>query len=160
VAVEAHGATACVRTATGEHCHARHAIVCSGADLRTLFPEQLAKAGLARCKLLMLRTVPLPAVHLGATLASGLTLRRYASFRMCPSWPRLEAESVELEVLKRGIHILIVQEADGSLVIGDSHEYAPGDLDEILDVRTEQLILAEAGRLARGVNGPIAARWH
>jgi FAD dependent oxidoreductase TIGR03364 len=160
VAVGAHGGTACVRTAAGEELHARHAVVCGGADLRTLFPERLVGAGLVRCKLLMLRTVPLPAVHLPVTLASGLTLRRYASFRMCPAWQKLEAEPVDAEVLRRGIHILMVQDADGSLVIGDSHEYAPGDLDEVLDVRTEELILAEAARLARGAGGPIAARWH
>jgi FAD dependent oxidoreductase TIGR03364 len=159
VAAGLHAGMACVRTAAGEEFHARHAVICGGADLRTLFPERLAGAGLVCCKLLMLRTAPLAAIRLPVTLASGLTLRRYASFRLCPAWQKLQEEAVGPEVLRRGIHILMVQDADGSVVIGDSHEYAPGDLDEILDVRTEELILAEAARLAREASGPIAARW-
>jgi FAD dependent oxidoreductase TIGR03364 len=160
VAAGLHAGMACVRTAAGDELYARHAVICGGADLRTLFPDRLARAGLLRCKLLMLRTAPLAAVRLPVTLASGLTLRRYASFRLCPAWQKLQQEPADPELLRRGIHILMVQNADGSVVIGDSHEYAPGDLDEVLDVRTEELILAEAARLARGIGGPIAARWH
>jgi FAD dependent oxidoreductase TIGR03364 len=148
-----------VETAAGEVFRARHVLVCGGADLRTLFPERLA-ANLLRCKLLMLRTTPLAELHLPLNLASGLTLRRYASFRQCPRWSKLEREPVDSELTERGIHILVVQDADGSLVVGDSHEYAEGDLDEVLDGRTEELILREAGRLLALPAWPIARRWH
>jgi glycine/D-amino acid oxidase-like deaminating enzyme len=54
----------------------------------------------------------------------------------------------------------MVQDADGSVVVGDSHEYSAGDLDEVLNVRTEELILAEARKLVRLETWQIAERWH
>ncbi len=160
VEVSASSGEARVRTADGDEFHARHVVVCSGADLRTLFPERFRAAGLHRCKLLMLRTVPQADRCLPATLASGLTLRRYPSFRLCPGLANLEAEAVDTELTDRGIHILMVQDPDGSVVVGDSHEYSAGDLDDVLDVRTEELILREAGRLAVLPSWRIAERWH
>jgi FAD dependent oxidoreductase TIGR03364 len=149
-----------VRTADGDVFRARHVVVCTGADLRTLFPGRLHAAGLYRCKLLMLRTAPQPEGYLPVTLASGLTLRRYPSFRRCPRWADLEAEAVDPELTSRGIHVFMVQDPDGSVVIGDSHQYSAGDLDDVLDVRTEDLILREAGRLALLQSWRIAERWH
>ena len=45
-----------MRTAVGTELHARHAVVCNGSDLRTLFPDRFTAAGFQRCKLQMLRT--------------------------------------------------------------------------------------------------------
>jgi FAD dependent oxidoreductase TIGR03364 len=162
VAVQAwaKGGEACVRTAAGAELHARHAVVCNGADLRTLFPERFAAAGFERCKLHMMRTVPQPQSRLPTTVASGLTLRRYSAFAVCPSWARLNEESTAAGVREAGIHILIVRDEDGSFVIGDSHEYSAGDLNEILDARLETLILSEARRLIRLPSWEIAERWH
>jgi FAD dependent oxidoreductase TIGR03364 len=162
VAVEtwAAGGEACVRTAAGEELHGRHVVVCNGADLRTLFPEHFAAAGFERCKLQMLRTLPQPQLRLPPTLASGLTLRRYPAFAACPSWRRLKEESVAPGVLEAGIHILMVQDPDGSFVVGDSHEHSAGDLSEILDTRIETLILSEARKLIRLTSWDIAERWH
>jgi FAD dependent oxidoreductase TIGR03364 len=158
VGVTARGGEACVRTAAGAELHARHAVVCNGSDLRTLFPERFVAAGFERCKLLMLRTLPQPS--LPVTVASGLTLRRYPSFQLCPSWAKLADEPVAAGVLERGIHILMVQDADGSLVVGDSHEYGAGDLNEILNSATERLIVAEARKLVRLASWEIVERWH
>jgi glycine/D-amino acid oxidase-like deaminating enzyme len=63
-------------------------------------------------------------------------------------------------VLEAGIHILMVQDPDGSIVVGDSHESNTGDLSEILDARIESLILAEARKLAQPASWEIAERWH
>jgi D-hydroxyproline dehydrogenase subunit beta len=48
VQVWARGGEACVQTAEGEELHARHAIVCNGSDLRTLFPDRFKAAGFER----------------------------------------------------------------------------------------------------------------
>jgi FAD dependent oxidoreductase TIGR03364 len=160
VGVWAKGGEACVRTADGAELHARQVVVCNGSDLRTLFPDRLAAAGFERCKLLMLRTVPQPQVRLPTTVASGLTLRRYPAFASCPSWARLSQEPVAPGVLEAGIHILTVQDPDGSFVVGDSHEYSSGDLNEILDTRPEGLILSEARKLLDLPSWVIAERWH
>jgi FAD dependent oxidoreductase TIGR03364 len=160
VHVWANGGEACVRTADGSELHARHAIVCNGSDLRTLFPDRFQAAGFERCKLQMLRTVAQPHLRLPTTLASGLTLRRYPAFANCPSYARLRDEPVAPGVLEAGIHILTVQDADGSFVLGDSHEYGTGDLNEILDTRIEALILSEARKLIALTSWEIAQRWH
>ncbi|HTU17860.1 MAG TPA: TIGR03364 family FAD-dependent oxidoreductase [Gemmataceae bacterium] len=160
VNVWASGDEACVRTADGAEFHARHAVVCNGSDLRTLFPNRFKSAGFERCKLLMLRTVAQPHLHLPTTVASGLTLRRYPAFASCPSWPRLSEEPVATGVQEAGIHILTVQDSDGSFVVGDSHEYGTGDLNEILDARLETLILTEAQKLIELTSWEIAERWH
>src|SRR5262249_14548334 len=147
VEVRAGGGEACVRTADGAEYRARHAVVCNGADLRTLFPGRFAAAGFERCKLLMLRTVAQPQMHLPTTVASGLALRRYPAFAGCPSMARLAREPAAPGVLGAGIHILMVQDSDGSFVVGDSHEYGAGDLSDVLDARVEAIILSEARKL-------------
>src|SRR5262249_4807786 len=105
VAVEvwASGGEACVRTAARAELHARHVVVCNGSDLRPLFPDRFIAAGFERCKLQMLRTLPQPRLRLPTTVASGLTLRRYPAFSICPSWARLNEESVAPGVLEAGI---------------------------------------------------------
>ena len=160
VDVSASGGSVRVGTAAGRRFSARHVFVCCGADLRTLFPNRLAAAGLVRCKLQMLRTVARNSPPLSATIASGLSLRWYPSFRICKSWQGLREESHDPELTRRGIHVLMVQDADGSVVIGDSHEYSSGDLDDQLSARTEALILREARRLARLELWEVAERWH
>jgi FAD dependent oxidoreductase TIGR03364 len=159
VEVRASGGEACVRTADGAEIHARHAVVCNGSDLRTLFPDRFTAAGFQRCKLLMLRTVAQPHLRLPTTVASGLTLRRYPAFAGCPSFARLVQEPAAPGVLEAGIHILTVQDPDGSFVVGDSHEYGTGDLSDILDARVEALILSEAQKLIELSSWEVAERW-
>ncbi len=151
---------ACVRTADGADLHARHVVICNGSDLRTLFPERFKSAGFQRCKLLMMRTVAQPQLRLLTNLASGLTLRRYPAFAQCPSWNKLADEPVAAGVLENGIHILMVQDPDGSFVVGDSHTYSSGDHSEILDSHIESLILTEAEKLVALDDWSIAERWH
>jgi FAD dependent oxidoreductase TIGR03364 len=160
VDVRARGGEACVRTADGAELRARHAILCNGSDLRTLFPDRFQAAGFERCKLLMLRTAAQPGLHMPATVASGLTLRRYPAFTICPSWAKLSQELVAPGVLEAGIHILAVQDPDGSFVVGDSHEHGAGDLNEILDARLETLILSQARKLLALPSWDIVERWH
>jgi FAD dependent oxidoreductase TIGR03364 len=157
--VESDGNDCVVTTAAGARFRCRHAFVCTGGDFRTLFPTLFAKSGLTRCRLQMMRTRPL-ATALPTTLASGLSLRWYPSFQMCRSWAKLRDEAVDGELERRGIHILLVQDADGRVVVGDSHEYSGGDFPPGLDATTEALILREAGRMIRLPEDPVAERWH
>ena len=149
-----------VVTADGTAYACGHVFVCGGADLRTLFPEQFASAGLVLCKLQMLRLGAQPDVRLRTTIASGLSIRWYPSFQSCKTFERLRAEPVNAEVARHGIHVLMVQDEDGSIVVGDSHQYSSGDLDDTLDGSTESMILREARRLARLPSWDVLERWH
>jgi FAD dependent oxidoreductase TIGR03364 len=125
-----------VFTATG-HYAARHIVVAPGPDLSSLFPEVYARRRVTLCKLHMLR-VAAPGWRLPAAVMSDLGLVRYLGYRT-PSLPALQArlEAEQPEHLADGIHLIAVQGADGSLVVGDSHHYAdthdpfqPRDIDD------------------------------
>jgi FAD dependent oxidoreductase TIGR03364 len=138
------------------------AIVFSGDDFETLFPETFAAAGLTRCKLQMMRTFPQPgAWQLGPALAAGLTLRFYKSFQICSTLARLKEriahEKPEYE--RWAIHVLASQTADGAITLGDSHEYGP--VVDIFDKpEIDDLILREAATFLNLPDPRIAQRWH
>jgi len=152
-----------VRLARGDEIPADEVFVCSGADLRTLFPERLAQRPVALCKLLMMRTVPQPASYrLAPHVATGLSLIHYESFQQCPSLERLRTrlERDFAEYLANGIHVLATQNARGELLIGDSHHYGD-DAEEPFDsARVEQLIVEYLARRIDVAEPKIAARWH
>jgi len=158
--VECRSERCLVTTASGEHFEAADVFICSGAETRLLFPEIWAAAGIEYCKLQMLRTVPQTAGEMPTNLASGLSIRRYPSFSDCPSWPKLSSQPVEAGYDERGIHLLIVEDFEGRLVVGDSHQYGTEDFDFRLEAETEALILRYAKRMVAGVNWTVERRWH
>lgn len=150
-----------VQTAGGDSHRFDRIVLCGGSEVETVYPGFLGRHGLRRCKLQMLATSPgtLPE-GLGPFLAGGLTLRHYANFAHCPSLAavreRVARESPELD--RFGIHVMVAENEDGSLVLGDSHEYvdfAPFDRQEI-----DGLILRELRRIAVLPDWTIAERWH
>ena len=139
-----------------------HAIVCSGDDFETLFPEMFASSGLTRVKLQMLRTERQPeGWHLGPALASGLTLRFYSSFSVCKTLPalrnRIQQETPEYD--RWGIHGLVSQTAQGELTLGDSHEYGAG-IDIFNRDELDELILGYIKGFLEAPVMRIAERWH
>lgn len=110
----------------GTMAEAAHIIACPGDDWASLFPQDYREAGITRCQLQMLRLAP-PGWRLPAPVMSDLSMVRYAGYadlpEAAPLRQRLEAEAAE--ELAHGIHLIVVQGADGSLIVGDSHNYAP-----------------------------------
>ena len=141
---------------------AERVIVCSGEDFETLYPEHYSASGLTRCKLQMLRTTPQPSGwQLGPSLASGLTLRHYASFGICPSLPAFRRRVAETmpEYNRWGIHALVAQTVDGALTLGDSHEYGLA-VDIFNKEEIDQLILDYTFSFLRVPRPEIAERWY
>lgn len=161
VAIGRSGSVAEARSSTGERIHAARAIICPGPDLGRFYPEIAAGAGVRACKLQMLRTVPIPEISFPAAVASGWSLRRYDSFAICPSHAALLAAPMPESLERFGIHILLKRESDGSITIGDSHQYAPdpaaGSPD--LDPGIDRLILDQARHLVDLPCWSIAERW-
>lgn len=147
-----------VRTSRGT-LRADCVAICPGDDFNGLYTERLGTYGLTRCKLQMLRLAD-PGFRLPGALMSDLGLGRYSGYAdleaAAPLKGRLARE--QPEHLRHGIHLIVVQSADGTLVVGDSHHYAatpdPFALEEV-----DALILDEF-RAALGIEPPpIVERW-
>jgi len=123
VEVESSGSQCLTRDAKGNTYTADRVFICSGADYRILFPEFFLRSGLTICKLQMMQTVPQPQI-LPHSILSGLSIERYPAFKSCPSYPLLQEQAVDQRIRDYGIHLLFKQASDGSIIIGDSHEYS------------------------------------
>jgi FAD dependent oxidoreductase TIGR03364 len=147
-----------IRSSAGEIL-ARHIVVCPGHDYRTLFPGVFAGRGLQECKLHMLRLSD-PGWRLSAAVMSDLGLVRYRGYHDCPSQPGLVAElgRTAASALADGIHLIVVQSADGSLVVGDSHHYAP-TVDDFAPDSVDDGILALARRVLDLAHCRVVERW-
>jgi FAD dependent oxidoreductase TIGR03364 len=137
---------------------ARKIVVCPGDDLATLYPDRIGLHGVRRCKLQMLRLAS-PGFKLQSALISDLSLLRYEGYAALPEAALLRGKLIEEcpHALDNGVHLIVVQSADGSLVVGDSHHYEitpdPFAADEV-----DRLILHEFAVLFGGTPGTLA-RW-
>ncbi len=147
-----------VRT-TGGSLRAERIVVCPGDEYSTLYGERLRLPALTRCKLQMMRLAN-PGHRLPATLMSDLGMARYPGYSTLEVAgdlkKRLTAE--QPAHVEHGVHLIVVQDADGSLIVGDSHRYAQHP-DEIVHAPIETLILDEY-RAALGLDPPpTIERW-
>lgn len=136
-------------------------LIAAGEEMRMFFPEELARAGLVPCRLQMMRTVPQPEHWKpGAICTSDLTLCHYPAFRDCPSLPTLDDELGKEMPDHRlyGIHVIAARHGDGSLTIGDSHEYGE-DLDPASRPEIDELILRALDGFLPLPDHRIATRW-
>ena len=120
VEVRSDGSKAVVVARSGEIFEGDIAIVCPGADHTSLFKEQLDTAPIRRVRLQMMSTAPLDEV-LTTSIADGDSMRYYPGYEVptlqnLPPQPQIASDN--------HMQLLMVQRADGSLTIGDTHEYA------------------------------------
>jgi D-hydroxyproline dehydrogenase subunit beta len=135
--------------------------VCTGAELRILFPEVLRASGITNCKLQMWRTPPQPgAWRLGPSLCAGLTLLHYAAFSGCPSLPLLRQgfEKTHPEFIANGIHVLVSQNGSGEIILGDTHHYGLTH-DPFLHERLDALVERYFHMFAGLPDNRVAERW-
>ncbi len=140
-----------VRLTDQRQFEAGKVLICNGHEFRMLYPELFAQSGLVVSKLQMLQTIAFPDLNMKGNILTGLTIRRYESFQHCPSYADLTTPVHYEELKKWGIHVLFKQALDGSVVVGDSHEYAgAGQVDDLgyhINDYINQLIINEAKRI-------------
>ena len=147
-----------VHTSRGR-LHAGAVTVCPGDDFNGLYSGRLAAFSLTRCKLQMLRLAD-PGFRIPAALMSDLGLARYRGYADLDAAAPLKARlaSEQAEYLHHGVHLIVVQSADGTLVVGDSHHYAATP-DPFSREDIDALILDEF-RAALGFEAPaVIERW-
>lgn len=148
-----------VRTSRAVYTAERVA-VCSGAELHGLFADRLAPRDLTLCQLQMLRVRPPSGFRLEAALMADLSLVRYEGYcalpEAAPLRRRLAAE--RHDALAHGIHLIAVQSADGTLVVGDSHHYGPV-LPTFASEAVDRLILDELHRQLSLRSLEVVERW-
>lgn len=134
-------------------------VVCPGPDLVSLFPEAFARRHTTLCKLHMLR-VAAPGFRLAGAVMSDLGLARYAGYGETASLPALRArlEAEQGAELVHGIHLIAVQGADGSLVVGDSHHYGATP-DPFQPEEVDALILRELSATLAIAAPRVVERW-
>ena len=138
---------------------ADHAAVCPGDEFTALFAERLAAHTLTRCKLQMLRLAN-PGFKIPGALMSDLGLGRYAGFADLPAAAALKSRlaAEQPEHLQHGVHLIVVQDEDGSLVVGDSHHYAVTP-DSFSHEAVDALILEEFRAALGFAPPPTLERW-
>jgi FAD dependent oxidoreductase TIGR03364 len=138
---------------------AKWTVFAPGAEAASLFPDVARSAGMKRCKLQMMRIAPqrwrMPAVAM-----ADLSLVRYAGFAAQPSAASLRArlERESPEAIAHGVHLIVAQSADGSLVVGDSHAYDDAD-DPFASAQVERLLMAQLRALVRLDVDEVRERW-
>ncbi|PJI90577.1 TIGR03364 family FAD-dependent oxidoreductase [Sphingomonas koreensis] len=146
-----------VVTSAGE-IRAEAIFVCPGDDLNALFPQVMAEHAVTRCKLQMLRLAA-PGWRMARPVMSDLGLARYEGYAALPEAEPLKAQlhAEQSAQLDAGIHLIAVQSADGSLVVGDSHDYGDAP-DPFHHDRIDALMLEEFGAVL-GAPPPTIERW-
>lgn len=137
---------------------AERIIVCPGDDLTGLFAERIKARNISRCQLQMLRLTD-PGFQLPGAVMSDLSLIRYLGYADLPEAATLKArlEAEHAAQLANGVHLIVVQSADGSLVVGDSHHYDDAP-EPFASEAVDQLILDEY-RAVLGAPPPVIERW-
>ncbi len=154
-----------LQTTNGLIVRAKKVIICSGSNFKTLFPAVFEKSPIEVSKLQMLSTKAQPSQRINGNILTGLTIRRYESFSECPSWKAVKAKEPEDNFAKQyGIHILFKQAEDGTVILGDSHEYANAakmdDLDFDMNEGINQFIINEAKRIFDLQTWEIEKTWY
>lgn len=137
-------------------------IICNGGEFKILFADLFAQSGIVISKLQMLRTAPMPALPLEGNILTGLTTRRYESFEECPSFSTLTTPDHLQELKRWGIHILFKKALDGSVIVGDSHEYMAVGKEEPgyeINQHINDLMWQEAARIVDMKDWKLAATW-
>ncbi len=135
-------------------------LVCPGPDIRTLFPHTFSRHETQLCQLQMLRVRPPSGYVLGTGVMSDLSLVRYRGYSELPGATRL-LDRLRVEApreLRHGIHLIVVQSADGSLVVGDSHHYG-ASMAPFASAEVDELILSEMQRLLCLPHYSVEGRW-
>jgi FAD dependent oxidoreductase TIGR03364 len=135
-------------------------VVCPGDDFTTLHADRLARQGLTRCKLHMMRVRPERFDERLPPVMSDLGMIRYLGYAELPAAQalRVRLKAEQRDHIDAGVHLIAVRSADGTLVVGDSHHYAATP-DPFAPTAVDDLILDEYAHVFAGARPQVIERW-
>ena len=147
-------------TTTRATYHAERVVVCNNADPGGLFAGGWAENNVQLCQLQMLRVKPQTGFKLEGSVMGDLSMVRYEGYSALPEAAtlRAELERDEAQSLAHGIHLIAVQSADGSLVVGDSHHYGSAP-QPFASEAVNQLMLRHMSEALHMENAEVVERW-
>lgn len=140
--------------------YADKVLICPGADLNGIAKKYIAQHDIQLCTLQMLRVKVDDQIRLPGSVMTDNSLARYLGWADLPEAVALKVKiQKEMpEFLKEGIHLIAVQSSDGSLVIGDSHQY--GSVEDVFAKdRIDQLIIELLGQTINFSELKVLERW-
>ena len=147
-----------VHTSRGDFRAAR-TVVCVGHDLDLLYPEIADEYRIERCALQMARVTAPAGFRLAPAVLTGTSMLRYPAFAETGAAAALAVEMAAQhpELLAIVANVMFTQHPDGTLIVGDSHQYdltqppflAESTADTLLDAVTRVL----------GVELTVRERW-
>ncbi|MDR0224963.1 MAG: TIGR03364 family FAD-dependent oxidoreductase [Burkholderiaceae bacterium] len=140
--------------------HGERVVVCHNADPGGLFADLWTPHRLQQCQLQMLRVRPQPGLKLQGSVMGDLSMVRYEGYSALPEAAalRAELEREEGESLSHGIHLIAVQSADGSLVVGDSHHYGAA-VSPFASDAVDRLMLRHLSEALHMQDAQVVERW-
>ena len=139
---------------------ATQVVVCPGDDMLTLFPEVIQRHQITRCRLHMMKVMPAVPIKLPGSVMSDQSLVRYLGYSELPEAGAIKARLMaeQPRTLAEGIHLIVVQGADGGLIVGDSHHYewSPSPFQR---AEVDDLIMEELHAVLKVPGAQITERW-
>ena len=146
--------------ASNNQFDAQRIVVCPGAELTGIAKPYIEKHDLKLCTLQMLRIQVQEGFILPGSVMTDNSLARYLGWSELPEAKALkERIAIEMpEYVIEGIHLIVVQSADGSLVVGDSHRYGSSE-NVFASDKIEQLIIELMYRVLSITEHTVIERW-
>lgn len=117
---EVHALSSFGKVFRGANC-----FVTSGSEFQLLYPEVFAESNIDVVKLQMIEIAAQQHLKIPGSILTGWTIRRYESFGECPSYAEIKSREDKSAFHNQwGVHILFKQSPDGTIILGDTHEYA------------------------------------
>jgi FAD dependent oxidoreductase TIGR03364 len=150
--------TGVVDTSRGR-VEADHVVVAAGHLLGRLLPELSERGEVRECALQMTRVRAPHAMGLGPAVLTGTSMLRYGAF----AGPAAEALRAELratrpELMEIDANVMLTQQADGTLLVGDSH-VAHDSAPPFLDERWSRILLDEVAAVLGAPRLEVLERW-
>lgn len=140
--------------------HGERIVVCPGADLNGVVAPWIEDLSLRLTRLQMLRVRPQKSVVMPSAVMSDLSLVRYGGYAAREAAVHLRGQLIaeEAEALEAGIHLIAVQSADGTYVVGDSH-HEQRAAEPFSSDRIDKIILRLFTEAVRGDDFEVVERW-